>query len=317
MRAKRDGGGQGRAAAKHGRAAAGQGRAAAGRRAAANPGRSSGLAQRERLGVLLSADDAAGLETFLLDCSGLPGPRGNLELAHALADRLAAEPARARVRARLEAWRGLSAGQAPTGDPREYLAFCGTLALSADWADSHARAGIEGRIREAAGDARWRMREAAAMALQRIGEREPQALLAMLGGSRLGRETRGGNGWIEGGSHLELRAVIAALAHPPLLEQPAFARRALELAEGVLRRFASAAPAARREEGFRVLRQGLGYALSVLVAAAPEEGFALLERWAAVRDPDVAWVLRENLKKKRLARHTEGVSRLSARLGGK
>jgi len=52
----------------------------------------------------------------------------------------------------------------------------------------------------------------------------------------------------------------------------------------------------RREEGFSVLRQGLGYALSVLVAAEPTRGFAQLERWAARcathRDPDIDWVLR-------------------------
>ena len=111
--------------------------------------------------------------------------------------------------------------------------------------------------------------------------------------------------------------MAAALAHPPLLRDAAFARPALGLADRVLGQFAAAAPAARREEGFRVLRQGLGYALSVLVAAEPEAGFALLERWASGRDPDVVWVLRENLKKKRLGGHADRVSRLSARLGGK
>lgn len=41
---------------------------------------------------------------------------------------------------------------------------------------------------------------------------------------------------------------------------------------------------------------------SVAVAAAPVDGFARLERLAAVDDPDARWIVRENLKKARLAR---------------
>jgi hypothetical protein len=263
---------------------------------------------REQLASLLTADAAAELEACLLANSGLPGPRGNLELAHALADLLDRDPPRPAVRARLERWRALSSEQAPTGDPREFLSFCGALALSADWPRSRggrsSRAQIARGLRKAAGDPRWRMREAAAMALQRIGEADPVALLALLAA------------WLPGGSFLELRAVVAALAHPPLLEEANVAREALRLADGVLSKVAAAALAARREEDFRVLRQGLGYALSVLAAAEPDQGFALLERWAARRDPDVAWILRENLKKKRLACFPEGLRRVSNKLGG-
>jgi hypothetical protein len=54
----------------------------------------------------------------------------------------------------------------------------------------------------------------------------------------------------------------------------------------------------------------------VLAAAEPEAGFALLERWADGGDPDVAWVLRENLKKKRLARYSEHARSVRVKLGG-
>jgi hypothetical protein len=262
-------------------------------------------ARREMLSRML-ADDAAGeLERHLLANSGLPGPRGNLELAHALAELLARDPPGPAVRTGLAAWRGLTAEEAPTGDPREYLCFCGTLAWSSDWVRGRGdRTKIGRGLRRAAGDPRWRRREAVAMALQRIGEADPAALLALL------------SSWLQSASCLEMRAVAAALAHPPLLKDPAFTRRALALADRVLSRVAAAAPATRREEDYRTLRQGLGYALSVLAAAEPEKGFALLERWAARRDPDVAWILRENLKKKRLAAHAGRVARLSAALGG-
>ena len=64
------------------------------------------------------------------------------------------------------------------------------------------------------------------------------------------------------------------------------------------------------------MRQALGYTLSVVTAAVPEEGFALMRECATWHDTDIAWVLRENLKKKRLAKfaeHTEALSRLLAR----
>jgi hypothetical protein len=56
----------------------------------------------------------------------------------------------------------------------------------------------------------------------------------------------------------------------------------------------------RKQEPFKVLRQGMGYALSVFVARRPGEGFLLMRKSAAVRDADIAWIVRENLKKKRL-----------------
>ena len=61
----------------------------------------------------------------------------------------------------------------------------------------------------------------------------------------------------------------------------------------------------RRSEEFRVLRQALGYCWSVAVAAQPELGKPAMERWLACPDRDVRWILRENLKKKRLLRMDE------------
>jgi hypothetical protein len=50
--------------------------------------------------------------------------------------------------------------------------------------------------------------------------------------------------------------------------------------------------------------------VSVVVAAAPEVGFPLMRVWAAWDDPDVTWVLRENLKKKRLAQWPERITEI-------
>jgi hypothetical protein len=50
------------------------------------------------------------------------------------------------------------------------------------------------------------------------------------------------------------------------------------------------------------LRKGLGYCWSVAVVALPDEGKRHMARWLASSDPDVRWIIRENLKKKRLER---------------
>jgi hypothetical protein len=57
----------------------------------------------------------------------------------------------------------------------------------------------------------------------------------------------------------------------------------------------------RGRDDFRSLRQCLGYAWSVIVATYPEIGRPFMERWLDSQDPDIAWIMKENLKKKRLA----------------
>ena len=75
----------------------------------------------------------------------------------------------------------------------------------------------------------------------------------------------------------------------------------------------------RRSEEFRALRKGLGYCWSVAVVAAPEVGqpaFEELVSWAVASDDrDLAWVARENLRKRRLQRlDSAWVTRLVERL---
>ena len=57
----------------------------------------------------------------------------------------------------------------------------------------------------------------------------------------------------------------------------------------------------RGSEGFRALRKGLAYCWSVAVAAAPDLGRPMMERWMRSENPDVRWVMKQNLSKKRLA----------------
>jgi hypothetical protein len=224
--------------------------------------------------------------------SGLPGPRANLELASSFAAAVA--------RMSITDWQWsflVDAGsatpeRAPKGTVKEYVPFCAILAIGALYGNGLPRPRRRAALAlfaAAAEDPRWRIREASAMALQQVGESDAAALREIV------------TGWLPGASFLLMRAIAAGLAHPPLLKDPEFASFGLETARQIISSFSRTDARARGEESYRVLRQGLGYALSVFVAAAPGPGFALLRKSAAVRDPDLAWVVRENLKKKRIS----------------
>lgn len=209
-------------------------------------------------------------DAYLAANSGLPGPRGNLELLQAVADE--ADPDRIRR-------------YAASAD--EYEAACGAVGLGRLLAAGDDR--VLAELAVLAGDERWRVREGAAMALQRLGDADLPALLAVAGT------------WADGDPLLQ-RAAIAGVCEPRFLAAPEVAAAVLDLMERVTASLVSLAPDERRRRDVRVLRQALGYCWSVAVAALPVDGFPRLERWAALDDPDVRWIMRENLKKARLAR---------------
>jgi hypothetical protein len=235
-------------------------------------------------------------EAYMLAHSGLPGPRGNLELARAAADVCSATA--------LHRWARLGPDEAPTGTAKEFLAFAGVLGLGGPLVKGDGRALDE--LRRHASDPRWRIREAVAMALQRWGEADFEALGTAM------------HEWAHGSS-LERRAAAAALCEPALLTTPERVGEALAVLAEATAGIAEASAEERRSDEFRALRKGLGYCWSVAVAAAPEVGrpaFEELVSWAGASDDrDLAWVARENLRKRRLERLDPGwVSRLLERL---
>jgi hypothetical protein len=206
-------------------------------------------------------------EPYLKKHSGLPGPRANLELVAAVADEADAD----------RLWR-LSASQ------DEFLALCGTAGL--------------GRIallepetvmkwlHELASDPRWRVREGVAMALQRLGREDMPRLMAEM------------RTWCRDGAFVQ-RAVVAGLCEPALLKDAATTVEVLAILDQVTRSLAATTD--RKHESFRVLRQALGYGWSVAAAAAPQNAKPYLEKWMRSTDRDVAWVMKTNLTKARMA----------------
>lgn len=224
--------------------------------------------------ILLSLED---WDDFLLQESGLPGPRGNLELAQVVAE----EGDEALFR------RYLSYGPevAPTNSTQEFLAFCGVVGLGRLLAEGQRE--VLPTLRQWAADPRWRSREGVAMALQRWGEQDMAALLEEM---KL---------W-SSGSFLEQRAAMAALCEPKLLKKPQQVEAVLQILDRITTAVTTATD--RKSEAFKALRKGLGYGWSVAVVAHPEAGKPLLEKWFTSNDPDVRWLMKENLKKARLSR---------------
>jgi HEAT repeat protein len=217
-------------------------------------------------------------EAYLLERSGLPGPRGNLELLDAAAD--VADPEEIRR------WAAIGPNDAGTNEPRGFLAMCGVAGLG--------RLAVEGdgpavdELRRHANDPRWRVREAVAIALQRIGDADLDGMQATA------------EAWADGTAY-ERRAAVAAVAEPRLLRDPVGARRAVALLDRITASFADD-PGDRRGDAAVTLRKALGYAWSVVIVGDPQGGKTAFERWLGSDDRDVRWLCRENLKKARLER---------------
>jgi HEAT repeats len=209
--------------------------------------------------------------------SGLPGPRGNLELVAACGE---------------EADIGRAEELISTGD--EFATVCGLVALGRHLApgdDTHVAL-----LHRYASDDRWRVREGIAMALQRLGDDDLERAFGIA------------EEWATDPDPLVRRAAVAAVCEPRLLRDPSFARRALALLERTTSDLAASPATDRRSTDLRTLRQALGYGWSVAIAALPDDGLVAFERLKGSDDGDVGWIVRENKKKARLRRLLGGES---------
>jgi hypothetical protein len=216
-------------------------------------------------------------DSYLLKESGLPGPRGNIELAQVVADEGNLQLFRRYI--------AYTVDEAPTNSPHEFLVFCGVVGLGRLLAEGDYD--LLKTLRHYASDPRWRIREAVAMALQRLGDMNMERLIAEM------------RDWGKG-TPLEQRAAAAALCEPRQLGQARHARAVLQIIDSITTSIEQADN--RRSKDFLTLRKGLGYCWSVAVVVLPVEGKVLMEKWLVKSDKDVQWIMRENLKKARLAR---------------
>ena len=213
----------------------------------------------------LAPHEVAG---YLRANSGLPGPRSNLTLLDAVGDVLP---------------RALALDFLAEDD--EYLACCGTVTLGRLLLEGDRD--VIGRMTELAADSRWRVRESVAIAAQRVGDNDPALLRELV------------IAWTVHPDPLVVRAGIAAICEPRLLADPATATAAIAACQEATAHLRATPAGHRRDAGVRTLRQALGYCWSVAVAGDPVQGLPAFTSLDA-SDPDVAWVVAENRKKKRL-----------------
>lgn len=214
-------------------------------------------------------------DSYLLAESGLPGPRGNLELAQAFAE-IGNEQL-------IQKYIAIKQEEAPENSAKVFLAFCGVIGLGT--LINRGKKNYWKALRPFASDSRWRIREAVAMAIQRIGDEN--ITLALDEARELSR-----------GNLLEKRAAAAALCEPRLLKSQEVASAVLEMLDGIT--FSIVAFNAKGNEDFEVLKKGMAYCWSVAVAAYPEKGKRLMEKWVKSTDKNIVWIMKENLKKNRL-----------------
>jgi hypothetical protein len=147
----------------------------------------------------------------------------------------------------------------------EYRTFCGVVGIGRAAADPR----VAARMHELSKDGRWRVREAVAMGLQRLGDADLPALERIV------------LAWAADPHPLVQRAAAAAVCEPRLLRAPEAAATAVEVCRRATAALAARPADERRDPDVRTLRQGLGYCWSVAVAADPEPGVAA---FAALRD---------------------------------
>jgi len=255
----------------------------------------------------LASGNAEDLLTYLVAGSNLPGPRENLELAGAFSETVR-EFAIADADDRQVLWTlcvelaCISPEDAPTGDPHEFLSFCGVRGIGAIGSVSPACAGAAlTHLAETSVDPRWQVREAVALAIQDLLSRQRDMTVPEL------------EGWVEGGSWLAMRAAVTGVAEPDLLVEPELAEAALRFHRKTLIRVYMAKE--RQSESFRALRKSLGSTLSLVIIALPGIGFEYLRQLATLDDQDVRWIVRENLETNRLRRqYPETVQHIRAQL---
>lgn len=246
------------------------------------------MSKKDQLKLKLNSiiNDSKKLEEFLIKNSNLPGPRANLELLYAFAEVYENV-------AVLKRWIKITDKIADANDPKSFLPFCAAACIGKIYTKTGNKELIT-ILKEMSNDSRWRTREAVAFAFQYIGENNFDDLKTIF------------NKWIKKSNNLEKRAMIVALAHPPMLNEER-ADYCFEILENVVATI-------NRSDNFDVLKKGLEFVISVYTVYSHAKGFAFLKSMIG-KDKSLNTIVKANLKKNRiLKRYPEEVNKLAAML---
>ncbi len=210
----------------------------------------------------------------LLKNSGLPGPRGNLELLHEFSKSAAEDE----VKECFSFYR-----ENLHNSPEEFVVMCGIAGYCI--LNRNNIKNTLTTIRAYASHSSWRIREAVAIGIQEIAENRMDEIINNL------------KEWMDG-NDLEKRAVVAALCEPKLLKDKTVVIELFEMLEKITKGFENAH--GKLSDNQNSLKKTLGYGWSVAVVSLPEEGKAAFERMAKIDNKHIKWIVKENLKKNRL-----------------
>ena len=210
----------------------------------------------------------------LLKNSGLPGPRGNLELLYSFsknATKNEVDECFSFYRDDLH------------NSPEEFVVMCGIVGYCILNKDNIQKTLTT--IRKYASHSSWRIRESVAIGIQEIAENNISGILNNL------------KEWLDG-NDLEKRAIVAALCEPKLLKEKSIIIQVLEILNIITMSFDKID--GKLSEDQKSLQKTLGYGWSVAIASLPNEGKVAFEKITKCNNKHIKWIVKENLKKNRL-----------------
>ena len=219
-------------------------------------------------------NDEKTLEKYLIENCNLPGTRTNLELIFAFAEVF-------RKKQILKKWLLITANIADANNPQSFLPMCALVCFGKLYVETSDEE-ILGYLKKFSNDSRWRIRECVAFAFQIIGEKNFRELEHIF------------TDWFPAANNLEKRAMLVALAHPPLLNKES-AAHAIDITDRILSQF---------DEGpdIDILKKSLEFVISVYTVANPVLGFRLLEKWIG-KGKSFNSIIKSNLNKNRLVKN--------------
>lgn len=239
---------------------------------------------------LLDLNDFKGLKQYILENSNLPGRMANLTLISAIADSFSKNFSLSNSwYPVLIEWLDLEANG---NDAETVLVLTALESLGSlyEHCDNQQRTEIAQKLHASLNDERWRVREIVTESYKRIGL-DSYDLLVELFQSIITNDL----------TPLEIRGILATLAHPILLQTPqqlGFAQKILEISFDYYLDFNAEK---FTKEDKKVLRKGLSFAPSVIINKTPDTGFNYLKMLVEKNNKDLTRIVKENLKKKRLA----------------
>jgi len=210
----------------------------------------------------------------LLKNSGLPGPRGNLELMHSFSEKAT----ESEVNECFSFYR-----DDLHNSPEEFVVMCGIVGYCILNKDNIPKTLTT--IRKYASHSSWRIRESVAIGIQEIAENNLNEIIDNL------------KKWMDG-NELEKRAIVAALCEPKLLKEKTIIIDLLEILNIITMGFDKID--GNLSENQNSLRKTLGYGWSVAIVSLPNEGKLAFEKIAECNNKHIKWIVKENLRKKRL-----------------